>query len=62
VKLSDSFLQSYCKVHTIDTSHDDFIRYFKVKYNSAESRITGIKIVTNRNVKNGFGDNKIRPE
>jgi hypothetical protein len=56
------FISNYCKIHTIDTSHDDFIRYFKLRYHTLEQRITSIKIVTNRNVKAGFGDNKIKGE
>jgi hypothetical protein len=49
-------------VHTISTSHEDFIRYFKLRYNFLENRITSLKIVTNRGVKNGWGDHKIKSE
>lgn len=46
----------------IDTNSDDFIRYFKVKHNFLENRVTQIKIVTNKNIKNGWGDAKIKRE
>lgn len=58
--LPEHFIRNYCKVHVIDTSHDDFIRYFKLRHSAREGRITSIKIVTNRGVKNGWGDGKIR--
>jgi hypothetical protein len=56
------FIRNYCKVHVIDTSHDDFIRYFKLRHHTEEGRITSVKIVTNRGVKNGWGDSKIKEE
>jgi len=56
--LPQNFIQHYCKVHTIETSNDDFIRYFKLRYNTEENRITTIRIVTNRNIKNGYGESK----
>ena len=56
------FIRNYCKVHVIDSSHDDFIRYFKLRQHTEEGRITSVKIVTNRGVKNGWGDSKIKEE
>ena len=58
--LPESFLQNICKVCVIETNSDDFIRYFKVRYNKVENRITQIKIVTNKSIKNGWGDGKIK--
>lgn len=49
-------------MHVVDTNSDDFIRYFKVKHNVLENRVTQIKIVTNKNIKNGWGDAKIKGE
>lgn len=31
--LPEAFIKNYCKVHVISTAHDDFIRYFKIKFN-----------------------------
>jgi hypothetical protein len=60
LSLPDDFIKNYCKIHLIETGDDDFIRYFKVRYHKDEKRITQIKIVTNRNIKNGWGDSKIK--
>lgn len=49
-----------CQIYVIDTNSDDFIRYLKVRYNQLENRITQIKIVTNKSIKNGWGDGKIK--
>jgi hypothetical protein len=49
-------------VHVIGTSNDDFIRYFKLRYHLRENRVTSIKVVTNRGVKNGWGDGRIKEE
>jgi len=53
--LPQNFIQNYCKVHIIEAANDDFIRYFKLRYHTEENRITSMRVVTNRNVKNGYG-------
>jgi hypothetical protein len=49
-------------VHVISAANDDFIRYFKIKLNKVENRIISIKIVTNRNIKSGWGDYKFKED
>lgn len=58
--IPQAFASNYCKTHLISTTNGDFIRYFKVRFSPQEGRITHIKIVSNRGMKGGWGDSKIK--
>lgn len=49
---------SKCKQFRTEVTEDDFIKLFKIKYNTLETRITKIEVRSNKNNKYEFGEKK----